>query len=124
MPQKGQKTKLILASEKKEQLQRIANSRKAPLREVQRAGILLRYSEGIPIIDIEKMVHVSRPTIYKWMDKGLPMGIEEGLKDKYHRPNEPVITEEANAWVINLACQKPTEYGYAAELMKRYTIAE
>jgi hypothetical protein len=50
MPQKSQKAKLILDSAKKEQLQRIANSRKAPLREVQRASILLRYSEGIPIV--------------------------------------------------------------------------
>src|SRR3990170_6650042 len=123
MPQKSQKAKLILDSAKKEQLQRIANSRKAPLREVQRASILLQYSQGIPIIDIEKMVHVSRPTIYKWIDKTLAMGIEEGLKDKYHRPKEPVITEEAKAWVINLACQKPTEYGYAGEMWTRSALA-
>lgn len=123
MPKKSQKAKLILTPEKKEQLQRIASSRKAPLREVQRANILLRYSESIPIIDIEKMVHVSRPTIYKWIEKALAMGIEEGLKDKYHRPKEPVITEEAKAWVINLACQKPTEYGYAAEMWTRSALA-
>jgi len=124
MPQKSQKAKLILDPAKKEQLQRIANSRKAFLREVQRANILLRYSEGIPITDIEKTVHVSRPTIYKWIDKTLAMGTEEGLKDKYHRPKEPVITEEAKAWVINLACQKPTEYGYAAEMWTRSALAD
>jgi hypothetical protein len=39
MPKKSQKAKLILSPENKEQLQRIANSRKAPLREVQRANI-------------------------------------------------------------------------------------
>jgi len=124
MPKKSQKAKLILSPEKKEQLQRIANSRKAPLREVQRANILLQYSEGIPIIDIEKMVHVSRPTIYKWIEKSLAMGVEEGLKDKYHRPKEPVITEEAKVWIINLACQKPTEYGYAAEMWTRSALAD
>ena len=124
MPKKSQKAKLILTPEKKEQLERIANSRKTPLREVQRANILLRYSEGIPIIGIEKMVHVSRPTIYKWIDKTLAMGTEEGLKDKYHRPKEPVITQDAKAWVINLACQKPTEYGYAAEMWTRSALAE
>src|SRR3990170_8824993 len=124
MPQKSQKAKLILDSAKKEQLQRIANSRKAPLREVQRASILLQYSQGIPIIDIEKMVHVSRPTIYKWIDKALAMGIEEGLKDKYHRPKEPVITEEAKAWVISLACRKPVELGYAAEMWTLSAMAE
>ncbi len=95
-----------------------------PVREVQRAKILLRYSEDIPIIEIEKMVHVSRPTIYKWIEKALAMGIEEGLKDKYHRPKEPVITEEAKAWVINIACKKPTEYGYAAEMWTRSTLAD
>ena len=95
MPRKSQKAKLILTKEQKEHLQKIVQSRKAPIREVQRANILLRYSEDIPITDIEKVVQVSRPTIYKWIEKALAMGIKEGLKDKYHRPKEPVITEEA-----------------------------
>lgn len=99
-------------------------SRKAPIREVQRAHILLRYSEGMPITEIEKMTHVSRPTIYKWMEKSLAMGIEEGRKDKYHRPKQPVITEEAKAWVISLACQKPKDFGYAAEVWTRKALAE
>ena len=116
MPRRSQKAKLILSQEKKEQLEQIANARKAPLREVQRANILLRYAEGMPIMHIEKTIHMSRPTIYKWIDKALAVGIEEGLKDKYHRAKEPVITEEAKMWVINLACTKPTEHGYAAEM--------
>jgi transposase len=124
MPRKSQKPKVVLDPEKKAQLQQIANSRKAPLREVQRANILLRYSEGLPIIDIEKRVHVSRPTIYKWIEKALAMGIDEGLKDKYHRPKEPVITEEAKAWLIHVACKKPTEYGYAAEMWTRSALAD
>jgi transposase len=123
MPRKSQKAKLVLDQEMKAHLQQIANSRKSPLREVQRANIILRYSEGISIRDIKKMIHVSRATIYKWIDKALAMGIEEGLKDKYHRPKEPVITEEAQAWVINLACSKPTEHGYAAEIWTRSALA-
>jgi len=124
MPRKSQKAKLILDPEKRLQLQQIANARKAPVREAQRANILLRYSEDMPIIDIEKIVHVSRPTIYKWIGKALAMGIDEGLKDKYHRPKKPVITEEAKAWVINIACKKPTEYGYAAEMWTRSALAD
>jgi transposase len=124
MPRKSQKAKLILTKEQKEHLQKIVQSRKAPIREVQRANILLRYSEDIPITDIEKMVQASRPTIYKWIEKALAMGIKEGLKDKYHRPKEPVITEEAKAWVINLACKKPTDYGYAAEIWTRRALAD
>jgi transposase len=124
MPRKSQKAKLILSKEAREQLQKIAQSRTSPVREVQRANILLRYSEGMIITDIEKKVHVSRPSIYKWIEKALAMGTDEGLKDKYHRPKAPVITEEAKAWVVNLACKKPTDYGYAAEIWTRRALAE
>jgi transposase len=124
MTRKSRKTKLILDQKQKEQLSKISQSRKAPLREVQRANILLRYSEGVPITDIKKMAQVSRPTAYKWIDKALAMGIEEGLKDKYHRPKEPVITQEAKAWVISLACKKPVDLGYAAEMWTRSALAD
>jgi len=124
MPRKSQKAKLILDEKQTEQLNKISQSRKAPIREVQRASILLRYSEDIPITDIEKMIQVSRPTIYKWIEKALAMGIVEGLKDKYHRPKEPVITQEAKAWVINLACKKPTDYGYDSEMWTRSALAD
>jgi transposase len=123
MPRKSRKAKLILGKEQQEQLNKIVQSRKGPIREVQRANILLRYSEGIPITEIEKETQVSRPTVYKWIEKALALGIEEGMKDKYHRPKEPLITEGAKAWVINLACQKPTVFGYAAEMWTRSTLA-
>ncbi len=124
MPRTSQKAKLVFDEKQKEQLQTISQSRKAPIREVQRATILLRYSEGMPITDIQKEVQASRPTIYKWIEKALAMGTEEGMKDKYHRPREPVITEEAKAWVINLACKKPMELGYAAEMWTRSALAD
>lgn len=124
MPRKTQKAKLVLSKEQQEELKKTVQSRKAPIREVQRANILLRYSEGMPITEIKKMTHVSRPTIYKWMEKSLAMGIEEGLKDKYHRPKQAVITEEAKAWVISIACQKPKDFGYAAEVWTRKALAE
>jgi transposase len=124
MPRKSQKAVLVLDQEKKDRLQRLANSQTAPVREAQRAGILLKYSEGVRVTDIVKLTHISRPTIYKWIDKALAMGVEEGIKDKYHRPREPAITEEAKAWVINCACKKPTELGHAAELWTRSALAE
>jgi transposase len=39
-----------------------------------------------------------------------------GLKDKYLRPDEPEITDEAKAWVVSIACTKPKDHGLAAEL--------
>jgi hypothetical protein len=51
------------------------------------------------------------------------MGASAALKDTFHRPHAPVITEEAKAWVVHLACSKPKELGYAAELWTRSSLA-
>ena len=86
------------------------------MREVQRAQILLHYADQIPLWQIQKMVHLSRPTIYKCIDKALADGAEAGLQDYYHRPFKPIIDSAAKTWVINLACSKPKDQGLAAEL--------
>jgi len=115
MPRKCELANLLLNDEQKQFLMTISQSRTKPVREVQRAKILLKYSDGIPISTISSQLNVSRPTIYKCIEKALATGVESGLKDKYHSPKAPVITDEAKAWVINVACQKPTDFGYAAE---------
>jgi len=55
-------------------------------------------------------------TVCKCIDKALLEGVSEGLRDRYHRPRAPEITDDAKAWVVNLACQKPNQLGMAAEL--------
>jgi transposase len=110
-------------------LERLAQSRSAPRREVERAGILLGYADGQGISEIERALHVSRPTIYKCLDKALTAGVSAGLEDRFHRPHGPVITESAKAWVIDRACRKPCELELAAELwtlseLARHTRAE
>ena len=50
--------------------------------------------------------------------------MKEALKDMYHSPKEPVITEDAKLWVQNIACTKPKEHGYAAELWSYSKLAE
>jgi transposase len=116
MPRKSQRAKLQLDEGRRQELMKISQSRTAPIREVQRATILLKYADGEDISSIKKALNVSRPPIYRCIDKALAAGIETGLKDKYHRPKDPVITEEAKAWIINLACTKPKDHGYAAEI--------
>jgi len=124
MPAKSKRAKLSLTDEQHEFLTRITQSRTVAIREVQRANILLTYAEGLSISAIQSSLGVSRPTIYKCVDKALGMGVEAGLKDKYHSPKKPVITEESKAWVINLACTKPTEHGYAAEVWSLRLLAK
>jgi len=116
MARKTKRAKLVLTEEQRTQLDQLSKSRKAPLREIQRATILVLYADGLPITEIQKRANVSRPTIYKCIDKALAAGVDAGLKDYFHRPFDPVITEPAKAWVVNLGCTKPKEHGLAAEL--------
>lgn len=123
MPKKSKRYQLVLSEEERLRLHVLSQARSLPSREVQRAKILLKYAGNMAITAIVKEVHVSRPTIYKCIEKAITMGAEAGLKDLYHRPKEPVITEEAKIWVINIACTKPKDHGYAAEIWTRSQLA-
>lgn len=126
MARKTGRPLLVMSADEREKLERLRDSRKAPKRECERAAILLRYAAGEGPTVIQQRLGVSRPTIYKCIDKALATGTQSGLKDRYHRPKEPVITQEAKAWVLSLACTKPKDHGLAAELwslsaLARYT---
>jgi len=116
MARKTKRAPLVLTEEQRQKLTSLAGSRTASKREVERAGILLRYAEGIPILQIQNVLGASRPTIYKCIDKALAAGITAGLSDTYHRPKAPEIGDDAKSWVVGLACTKPKDHGLAAEL--------
>jgi transposase len=124
VPGKSKRSRLVLTSEERDRLQELRDSRTAPWREVQRARILWRYQSGEGISEIARAVKMTRTSVGKWISKALAMGAAAALKDAYHRPKEPSITEEAKAWVIHLACSKPKELGYAAEVWTRKALAQ
>jgi transposase len=107
---------LMLSSDDKAILKELAGSRTAARREVERASVLLAYADGKLPTEIWRRLGITRPTIYKCIDKALAAGVGAALKDKYHRPYEPEISEAAKAWVIDLACRKPKDLGFASEL--------
>lgn len=116
MTRKTKREKLNLTHEQQIKLTQLSKSRKGSLREVQRAKVLLHYTDEIPISQIQQLVNMSRPSIYKCIDKALAAGADAGLKDYFHRPFAPTIDDAAKTWVINLACTKPKDHGLAAEL--------
>ena len=123
MAGKSRRAKLVLTPEEVERRARLRRSQTAPRREVQRAEILWCYHAGETIAEIARKVSMTRTSVAKWVGKALNVGLAAGLKDVYHRPREPVITEAAKAWVVHLACSKPKEYGYAAEWWTRQSLA-
>jgi transposase len=115
---------LVLTAEELKRLETLSASRAAPVREVERARLLLHYHAGNNPSAIQRALNLSRVTIYHCLHKALEMGLEAGLKDRFHRPKEPVIGPDAKAWVVHLACTKPKDLGYASELWTRQALAD
>jgi hypothetical protein len=115
--------RLALSAGQLSELQQLSQSRTASLRAVQRARILCRYHAGETITAIARAMEITRKSVRKWIGKALAMGAEAALKDAYHRPRASGITEQARSWVVHLACSKPKELGYAAELWTRSLLA-
>lgn len=115
---------LALNSEQRTMLEELARSRTAAQREVERAKVLLAYAAGQAPTEIQRTLGMSRPSIYKCIDKALAAGVASGLRDRYHRPHAAQISEGAKAWVIDLACRKPKDLGLAAELWTLSALAK
>ena len=115
---------LLLSDAERTMLNSLASSRTAVVREVERAKVLLAYADGKQPTEIQRLHGLSRPTIYKCIDKALAAGAGVGLKDHYHRPFAPKISDEAKAWVVSLACRKPKDLGLAAELWTQSALAQ
>jgi len=116
MPFQRKRADLILSHEDNVKLQAIAKSGKEPFAKVRRAKMLLAYSMKESINSIAKTIGVSRPTVERCIDKALTGGIEIALSDLKRKGGPPSITADAKIWVVHLACTKPKEHGYAAEL--------
>ena len=123
MAGRSKRPQLKLSAEEIESLKSLGDSRTAPRRETQRARIILGYHAGETIAHIARAVGMTRKSVGKWVGKALAVGSSAALKDAYHRPKEPAISEDAKAWVVSLACAKPKDLGYAAEVWTRSALA-
>lgn len=112
----SQKAKLVLGEETRDRLRALSVSYTAPAAHVERARVLLAYAAGDSISKIARDLRTNRPKVERTIDRALRFGVEQALEDlpRSGRPRE--ITDEARAWVIDLACRKPKELGYPEEL--------
>ena len=103
------------------QLMRIRSSMKEEKRKVTRASIILDYLEGYSDDRIAARNSINKNTVKKCLSKLREFGLDAALND-LPRPGKPRnITDDDRAWIINLACTKPSDYGYSDELWS-YTI--
>lgn len=113
MPFKSRRSNVVLSPDVKKELVALSGSRTSAAQRVERARILLAYEGGQSVSAIARDLHTSRPTVERCLNKALELGVRAALADLPGRGRKARVPPEARTWVINLACQKPKELGYA-----------
>ena len=73
-------------------------------------------ADGMTFQQIADKLAISTATVRLCISKFQKGGLDAALFD-VQRPGRPSeITDDAKAWMIHIACQRPTELGYAQEL--------
>ena len=116
MPFAKRRKALCFTPEDLQRLIRLRRSRSEERRKVLRASILLDSLEGLSDQTVADKNGVNRNTVVLCISKCLQFGLEAALND-FQRPGKPAqLTDDAKAWVLQLACQKPKDLGYSYEL--------
>lgn len=123
MPFISTREKLKLSESEKKKLETIHKSRTAPKSQIERARMLLLYYEDLTISSIAKELQTNRPKVERCIDKALRYGALTSLKDLPRKGNPGSITAAAKAWLISLACIKPTDLGFASEFWTHQELA-
>lgn len=106
---------IILTPEERIYLENQTRARTIQAQTVSRARILLLKADDLSINDIADKVGLNRKSVMLCLHKYAEGGVENALFDAPGRGRNAEITDEEKAWIINIACQKPVDFGYAAE---------
>jgi transposase len=116
MPFTRKRPYLELTEEETKSLVAISRARGEAVHRAERARILLAYAEKKTVSSIARRMGTNRPKVERCVDKALQLGPLAALEDLPGRGRNPTIPQEARAWLISLACQKPKDFGYSYEL--------
>lgn len=110
------RTYLALSDEDKDYLKSLSKRRTIQAQVVERARILLYKADGMTFQEIAEKLAISTATVRLCITKFNKGGVDAAIFDiqRSGRPSE--ITDDAKAWIISVACQRPTELGYPQEL--------
>ena len=116
----GKKSTIIeLSAEDRSNLEELTRARTIQAQTVSRARIMLLRADGLPIDTIADKVGINRKSVMLCLKKFSEGGIENALYDAPGRGRNAEITDDEKAWIINIACQKPVDFGYSAEVWTR-----
>lgn len=100
---------ITLTDRDRAELESLARARKAPLRMVQRAWIVLAAADGQPNAQIARELGLHLDTVRTWRARFATAGMT-GLADRPRSGRPPVFTATVVAQVKALACSLPAEH--------------
>jgi hypothetical protein len=102
---------LTMTDEEIEKLTVLSRSRTEPASQVSRAQMLLAYRGNPSFCAVGKRIGVHHQTVQRCVERALAYGPLTAIEDRPRPGKEPVITLEAKAWLVSLACDKAKEHG-------------
>ena len=111
-----QAVELAMTDAEIETLTALSRSRTEPARRVSRAAMLLAYRENPSFFAVGQRLGVHHQTVQRCVERAVADGALAALDERPRQGKEPVITPEAKAWLVSLACDKAKEHGYPHEL--------
>ena len=107
---------VAISEEAASELERLARSRTEPASRVERARMLLAYRETPSFYAVGRAIGVTHQTVERCLRRAERLGVMAALDDSPRPGREPVITDDARTFVIDLACRKAKDLGYPHEL--------
>ena len=99
-----------VTDEERQAVVRLARSRTAPARAVERAQVVLAALEGAPVEEIAARLHLARNTVYLWLHRFAARGLA-GLEDARRGGRPPTYTGEQVGEVVAAALTDPQTLG-------------
>ena len=97
-------------AEERTSIERLAHSRTAPARAVERAGVVLAALTGERGAAIAERFHITAATVYLWLHRFNDAGLA-GLADKPRKGRPATYTREQVGLVVQTALTKPATLG-------------
>src|SRR6202051_4224598 len=107
---------LTMTDEEIERLRVSSGRETEPTSRVARAQMLLAYRDNPSFCAVGQRVGVHHQTVQRCVERALAYGPLAAIEDRPRPGKEPVITPEAKAWLVSLACDKAKDHGYPHEL--------
>jgi transposase len=109
-----------VTDEERAAVKRLAHSRTAPARSVERAQVVEAALEGAAVEDIAAHLHLARGSVYLWLHRFEERGIA-GLQDHPRGGRPPTYRREQVSQIIATALERPQKLGlpYASWTLDR-----